>query len=157
MPSIGFNAHVDRLGYYASLPDAGSSWIVVLLRSTNLENDATLADHDDLAALLLGTTDEAVFQNYERKPVVPTRTVRDDSNSVLLGLPEIVWTQAGSSTGGQNDTVQKCLVCYKPSANALDSAILPLVATQIQATTDGNDMRLRHPNGLAVVSWVQAA
>ena len=44
-----------------------------------------------------------------------------------------------------------------PQTGAADTTILPLFGLDILTTTDGNDMTLRNPSGLVVVSWASAA
>lgn len=157
MPFVA-NERADWLGYYASLPAASDSWSCVLLKAAGLQTDDALADYDTLDQLLLGTSDEADFVNYQRKPVTAiTRTVQDTPNTVLLSIPNLVWTQAGSGTGGQNNDLRKAVFCYVPQTGAADTTILPLFGLDILTTTDGNDMTLRNPNGLIVVSWASAA
>lgn len=159
MASRAFTHLVDHIGYYATLPVQGSSWRVMLLKSTNLQPDDDLVKHRSFAAILASTNREADFANYGRKTVTAiTRTVVDDAPaSVRLAIPEQTWVQAGSSTGGVNNRVTKAVVGYAPTANAADSTILPLLALEIYADTDGNDLTLRNPNGIAIVSSVQAA
>lgn len=157
MPFVA-NERADWIGYYASLPAANDSWSLVLLKEGGLPTDDVLADYDTLADLLLGTADEATFVNYQRKPITTiTRTVRDATNDVLLSVAEQKWTAAGSGTGGENNILRKAVFCYVPAAGAADTTILPLFGLDIVATTDGNDMTLRDPNGLIVVSWASAA
>ena len=156
LPSFSFTAQTDFLGYYASLP-VGSSFFTMLLRQAGIEADDTLIDYGDLASLLLGTSDEAIFQSYERKPVTVTRSVRPATNDIFYTLTaSVTWEKAGSSSGGANDTVAKALTCWRPSAAAADSAIKPCWATRIVGTTDGNNMTFRLPNGLGLVDSVQA-
>jgi hypothetical protein len=152
------NAHADHIGYYATMPGASDSWMVLLLKEAGLATDDVLADYDTLDQLLLGTSDEATFVNYARKPIAQvTRTVRDATNDVVLGIPEVKWTAAGSGTGGENNVLRKAVFCYVPTTGAPDTTILPLFGLDIMTTTDGNDMTLRNPNGLVVVSWAAAA
>lgn len=157
MPFVA-NERADWLGYYASLPAASDAWSLILLKEGGLATDDVLADYDTLDQLLLGTSDEADFVNYQRKPLTTiTRTVRDTPNDVLLSIVDQKWTQAGSGTGGQNNVIRKAVFCYVPTTGAPDTTILPLFGLDILATTDGNDMTLRNPNGLIVVSWASAA
>lgn len=158
-PSFAFTAQSDWLGYFATLPQAGSSWIAVLLRLSGLEADDTLIDYEDLGSLLAGSSDETNFARYERKTVVAVRTVRKTTNDLHYTLQDglVRWLKAGSSDGtGINDTVAKAITCYKPSSTAADSAIKPLFATAIRGTTDGNDMTWRLPNGLDVIDSLQS-
>lgn len=152
------NEYADKIGYYATLPAASDRWDVVLLKEAGLVTDDVLADYDTLADLLLGTSDEADFVNYSRKPLTAiTRLVRDVTNDVVLSIPNVVWTAAGSGTGGQNNALRKAVFCYVPATGAPDTTTLPLFGLDIVTTTDGNDMTLRNPSGLVVVSWTSAA
>lgn len=143
--STSFTATMDQLGTYwnaaaaAGYPEVG----VYLMQAA--EADATLADRATLAAIwAAGGNTEATFTNYVVKVLgAPTRTADATGNQVLLGgaavgTPlSITWTAAGGAT---NNTLVKVLYAYIPTAGASTSAILPLYATNLAATTDGNDL-----------------
>lgn len=155
--TTAFNATKDQLGYYVSQAATGTPDIqVVLLQSTGLVADSEMADYATLADVLAGTSEEATFTNYTRKTLVsPTRTVDNTGDRVLLGgaavgvAYSITWTAAG---GASNNTLGKVLFVYAPTSGSADTAVLPLMATDITATTDGNDLVLTlSTDGFAIV------
>ena|SRR5688572_32010898 len=160
--STSFNISRDKIGYYfETARDRPSGFtnaaiIITLLKSSGLEADATLADHDDVAALLAASNDQADFTNFVRKTVFGTggtgitKTVDDSGNRVLLDLPDQTWVDAG---GAANNSLGKVLIAFDPDTTAgTDSTLIPLLAHDITATTDGNDLIIRfHADGAARV------
>lgn len=135
-----FNVVKGRVRAYTELPATSDALIVVLLKSAGLVADATLADYDDLAALLADTSDECDFTNYARKTVTSgiTATVDDTNDRVDVDMPDLTWTSAGGAT---NNTVRKLLVCYDPATGSgTDSEIIPLTFHDCSFTTDGTDV-----------------
>lgn len=135
-----FNIAKGRVAHYASQVGTGNAALVlVLLQSAGLEADATLADHDTLAAVLAGASDEATFTNYARKTVTSAQVTVDDTNSrVDVDIADQTWASAG---GAVNNTLAKLLVCYDAdTTGGTDSAIVPLTFHDFAATTDGNDL-----------------
>jgi hypothetical protein len=143
--STSFTATMDQLGtHWNAAASAGYPEIGLYLLQA-CEADATLADRATLAAILAapGNT-EATFTGYVSKILpTPTRNVDATANQVLLGAAavgtgvEVKWTAAGGTT---NNTLVKLLYCYVPTAGAATSLILPLCATNLSASTDGNDL-----------------
>lgn len=155
--TTSFNATKDQIGYYVAQAAAGTPDIqLVLLQESGLEPDGTLADYANLGAILAGATNEATFTNYVRKVLsTPTRTVDNTDDQVLLGgaAPgtgvQITWTAAG---GTANNTLAKVLFVYVPTVGATNANILPLMATDVVASTDGNDLIITlHVDGFARV------
>lgn len=134
-----FNIAKGKVARYAALPEASDALIVVLLKSSGIESDATLQDYDDLAAILAATNDECDFTNYARKSVTSaTVTVDDTNNRVDVDIADQTWTSAG---GAINNTIAKLLVCYDSDTGAgTDSAIIPLTHHDFSVTTDGSDL-----------------
>lgn len=135
-----FNIAKGRIAHYTSLPAAADALVVVLLKATGLQADATLADHDDLSVLLAATNDEADATNYARKVVSASVTVTvDDANErVDLDLPDQTWTALGGAT---NNSIGKLLICYdNDTAAGTDSNIIPLTYHDFVVTTDGSDV-----------------
>jgi len=134
-----FNISKGKIKYYSELPATNDALIIVLLKSSGLVADATLADYDDLAALLAGASDEADFTNYARKTITSVTVTVDDTNDRLdLDIADQTWTSAG---GASNNTLGKILVCYDPdTTGGTDSTIVPLSYHDFTATTDGNDL-----------------
>lgn len=135
-----FNIAKGKIRYYTELPAASDALIVVLLKSAGLVADATLADYDDLAAVLAGASDEADFTNYARKVVTSSiaATVDDTNDRVDVDMPDLTWTAAG---GAANNTIGKLLICYDPATGSgTDSEIIPLTFHDCAFTTDGTDV-----------------
>lgn len=152
-----FNSTADKIGFYTEQArDTAADLIVVLLQTTGLESDGALCDRADLAAILAASNDEATFTNYTRKTLAaPTRTLDNTLDRVLLGGAAVgttltlTYTAAGGAT---NNSLGKVLFCYLPSAGAADSLILPLMATDVTATTNGNALAITlHGDGFARV------
>src|SRR4028119_1178935 len=98
--STAFNISKGKLQWYweQARNTAGTGIVVVLLKSTGLEADGTLTDHDNLSTLLAATNDEADFTLYVRKTIagtsgtgVPAPVIDDSGNRVLLDLPDQTW------------------------------------------------------------------
>jgi len=134
-----FNDTKGEVKTLAALPAANDALIVVLLKSSGLEADATLADHNDLAALLAAANDECDFTNYTRKTLTSvTNTVDDTNNWLDTDAADFTYTAAGGAT---NNTIGKAIICYDPDTTAgTDSSIRLLTYHDFTATTDGNDL-----------------
>jgi hypothetical protein len=146
-----FNCALGKAGYYATLPAANDSLIVVLLQATGLEADGTLRDHDDLAALLAASNDEATFTGYTRKTLASvTATVDDTNNRLDADAGDFTYTAAGGAT---NNSIGKAIICYKPDTASVDSAIIPLTFHDCTFSTDGTDQLI----SLAATGFYRAA
>ena len=154
--TTAFNATKDKIGYYVEQAAAESGSIGILLLQ-EAQSDSSMADHATVAAVLAASGNtEATFTNYVRKTLAdPTRTVDDDADTVYLGgaAPgtevQIEWTSAGGTT---NNTLEKALFYYSPDGADADDDRVPLMATDIAASTDGNDLVLTlHSDGFARV------
>lgn len=133
--------------YYATLPAAADSFIVVLFKDT-AQADATLDDHATLSAWTAANT-EANFTNYSRQTIAGvTGSVNNTTDEAkVTGTSPIVFTSAG---GAVNNALIKCLVCYKPDTASADSAIIPLFHYDMSVTTNGTNLNLNlHAEGLA--------
>ena len=108
---------------------------IVLLKVA--QADATLKDHDTLAAILAAANTEADFTNYARKQVLNaniTPNVDDVNERVDIDIPDQTWVAAG---GAANNTLAKLIICID---GANDGLRIPLTAHDFVATTDGNDL-----------------
>lgn len=119
-----------------------AAFILVLLKAA--EADGTLADYDDLSALLgaAGNT-EADFTNYARKTIEDadiTVTVDDTNDRVDIDVPDQTWTSAGGTT---DNTLTDALVNYDADTGAgTDANIIPVSVHDFTPTTDGSDLTL---------------
>jgi hypothetical protein len=154
--STAFNISKHKIGWYFEQAEAGgtAALILVLLKATGLEADATIADHDNVSVLLAGTSDQADFTNYARKTVSGSTidvNFDDTNNRVLLDMPDQTWTAAGGAT---NNALGALLIAFDANTGAgTDTDLVPLLKLDFTATTDGNDLILRfHADGAARVA-----
>ena len=149
--STTFQVSRTRLGWYADLPGTSDVWLAILLQNTGLEADGVLADYGSVSTLLAGASDEATFTNYARKQIsVLTPTSDNTNNRNLIDIADLTWALAG---GAINNTLGKFLLAYDPApGTSTDVDRVPLLAFNIFATTDGNDLTVRiHADGLVRV------
>jgi len=134
-----FNVSKGIWRYYLGLPAANDALVVVLLKAAGLVADATLADYDDLAALLAGASDEADFTSYARKTITSATITPDDPNDRVDGdIADQVWDPAG---GAANNSLGKLLVCYDPdTTGGTDSTLIPVTYHNFVTTTDGTKL-----------------
>lgn len=140
MAAIVFNAGKGIWRYYLGLPAANDGLVVLLLKASGLVSDDVLADYADVAAILAGASDEADFTGYARKSITSGITITPDNtnNRVDSDIPDQVWTAAG---GAQNNSLGKLVVAYDPdTTGGTDGSLIPLVAFDFTATTDGNNL-----------------
>lgn len=118
---------------------------IVLLKATGLEADDVLNNHDDLAALLAASNDEADFTNYARKVLTDSNLdafpAPDDTNNRRdIDLPDQTWTSAG---GASNNSLGKALVVYFADTGGADSTAIPVAYYDFVVTTTGIDLVLQ--------------
>lgn len=153
--STAFNISKGKIQWYweqvrdnVGSAGTGAGLIVSLWKTTGLEADGILADYDNIADLITPNV-QADFTNYAAKIVQgPTATVviDDTGNRALLDLPDQTWVDAG---GAANNTLGKVIISYDPNlATGDNTTLIPLLAHDITATTDGNDLIVRfHADG----------
>lgn len=140
MGDVVANISLGEVKKYAKLDGgANDAFLVYLIKATGLQADDALRDHDDLAAALAATNDEADFTNYARKTVTSlTITVDDTNNRVDIDMADQTWTAAG---GAANNTVGKLGIGYDPDTTAgTDSTVVPQTWHDFSITTDGSDV-----------------
>jgi hypothetical protein len=129
---------VTATGTPAFTSTANAVFTIVLIETTGLEADATLADYDELAALLAGTSNEQTNQARKTLSDVELAAVPapdDTNNRYDLDIPDITWTALAGNA------VSKLLVCFDPDSTAgTDSSIIPLTAHDFVVTPDGSDV-----------------
>jgi hypothetical protein len=146
MADMPFNIALGRaVEYYnrvVSNDPANAAFIVVLLQANVV--DDTLADFDDLSALLGdGGNTEATFTNYARKVLTDSDLAAlpapDDTNNRFdLDLPDQTWSVAG---GAANNTLTKLLICYdSDTTGGTDANIVPVAHYDFALTTDSSDI-----------------
>lgn len=114
--------------------DDATKFGILLLKVA--QADATLRDHDTVAAMLAAANTEADFTGYGRKtPLTATLTVDDANERVDLDIPDVTWAPAGGAT---NNNLVKLVVYYEEAAN--DAGRVPISAHDFVVTTDGSDL-----------------
>jgi hypothetical protein len=147
-----FNIAKGKVNRYADLPDITDSLILVLLKNTGLESDATLQDYDTLSALLAAANDEADFTGYARRTlgsVVVTPNDTPNTQSADAADPA-AWTASGAS-----QVVGAAIICYSPSSGAADTLLVPLV--QLMAGTVTFDVGVPVTPAFDVAGFFSAA
>lgn len=119
-----------------------SALIVVLLASTGMEADATLADYDTLSAILAAANDEATNTNYARKVLtdsdIAAITTNDTNDRNEADIADQTWTSvANDGTGG----IGKLLICYDgDTTGGTDANIIPLTYHVFTVTPNGGNI-----------------
>lgn len=148
MADLVSNIAKGRFISYAALAEASAAnegLVAVVLEATGLEADAALQDHDTLAALLAGSSNEQTTMGRKTLTGV-TVTVDDTGNAASFNCDDVTWTAAtGNATG-------KLIICYDPdTTGGADSALIPLTLHDFSVTPDGTDITAQiDAAGLAV-------
>lgn len=143
MANITMNIAKGRVASYFDQAAAGAPDITMrLLVEVGLQGDGLLADHDNMSTLLAATNDEATFTGYAAKTLATPRVTVDDTLDRVVcdngANTTITWSPAG---GPVNNSLRKCVVCYVPApGTSTDAQIIPLLAFDLAATTDGNPL-----------------
>ena len=119
---------------------ANSALIIVILATAGIETDAVLKDKNDLADVLVGTTNEVTNTGYARKTLTDVDIVAfapDDTNDrVDLDIPDPTWTAVAAG-----DAWNDLLVCSDNDTTlGTDANIVPLTMHDFVVTPDGSDI-----------------
>lgn len=120
-----FNIAKGKVARYADLPGASDALILVWIKNTGLESDATLKDYDSLAAILAGSNDECDFTGYTRRTLAGVTATPDDSadKMVVDATDPASYTNTGSA-----QVSGAAIVCYVPVVGSgTDADLVPLV------------------------------
>jgi hypothetical protein len=120
-----FNIAKGKVNRYADLPATADALILVLLQTTGLESDATLADYDTLSAILAAANDECTFSGYARRTLASVTVTPDDTGNTQSAdaADPASWTAAGSPQG-----CGAAIICYDPdTGTGTDADLVPLV------------------------------
>lgn len=140
MADLVFNIAKGRVHQLAKNVDDGSPansrLIVVPIETTGIEADATLRDHNDLAALLAGTSNEQTTMGRKTLAAADiTITVDDTNERVDIDISDITWTAA---TG---NAISALVICYDPDNTVgTDADLIPLTKHDFVVTPDGSDI-----------------
>ena len=134
MSDTMFNVAKGMWRYWCSLPDTSDALILVLFKT--IQADDVLNNYGDLASIKASNT-EAVFPGYVRKVITTGISIvqNNTTNAVDIDVPDQTWTAASPT-----NALVKAVVCYRPASNSLDSAISPIWAYGVTATTNGSDL-----------------
>lgn len=135
--NIVSNIAKGKVAYYAGLTGgANDALIAILLKSSGLEGDTTLADYDTLSAMLAAANDEATDASYSRKTLTSvTATVDDTNDRVDLDCADITWTALAGAA------IAKLVICYDPdTTTGTDADLIPLTYHSFDVTPDGTDV-----------------
>lgn len=142
MADFTFNIAKGFEAWYASLPGANDALVVVVLEAAGLEADATLKDHDNLQALLAGTSNEQTTMG--RKVITTVTSTIDDTND----WRDIDITVDPVWTGALGNIVGALLVCYDPdTTSGTDAEIIPITKHDFVVTPNGGDITALVPTG----------
>ena len=139
MADFVFNIAKGRAAYLAELPAANDSLVAVPIAAASIETDTAMKDHDTLAAVVGGSTEQTTMGRKTLSNV--TVTVNDTNDRVEVDADDITWT---SPTG---DAISKVVIAYKPDTSSADSAIVPLVALDLSFTPGSGDLLMQFAPG----------
>lgn len=136
--NIGKGRVVEFYRRVKNADPATCAFLLVPIETAGLEADSVLIDKADLAAFLVGATNEQTA-NMGRKVLVAADLVAlpapDNTNDRYdVSLPTVTWTAA---TG---NAISKILVCYRNATADADSAIIPLTLFDFIQTPTGADI-----------------
>lgn len=145
MADFVFNIGKGRVAELASRvknnDPANSALVIVALKASGLEADATLQDYADLASLLAAANDEATNTGYARKVLTDADlgTIAPDNtnNRFDVDIPDQTWSEVQATGGGWG----KLVVCYdSDTTGGTDANLVPLTAHDYAVTPDGSDL-----------------
>lgn len=119
-----FNIAKGKIAYYAGLPLTNDALVLVWVKNTGLESDATLKDYDSLAAILAAANDECDFTGYTRRTLASVTATVDDSidKAVIDANDPSSYTNTGSA-----QVSGAAIVCYDPdTTGGTDADLIPL-------------------------------
>lgn len=131
---------------------ANSAIIVVPIEFTSVEADETLRDHDTLAAVLAGSSNEQLTMGRQDLLAADLSLVVSDTVSenwlTIDMVTDITWPAA---TGNR---IAKLLFCYDAdTTTGSDTNITPLLSYDFDVTPSGIDIIVSaHANGLIRVT-----
>ena len=135
MADIVFNIAKGKVARYSDLPDANDAIIVVLLKASGLEADATLQDYDTLSAILAAANDEADFTGYTRRTLANVVSTVDDTNNRMESNADD--PSSYTNSGGSSQALGKLLVVWDgDTTGGTDANIVPLTAHDCVITAD---------------------
>jgi hypothetical protein len=134
MADFVFNISLGQVKTQAGLANANDAIIVVPIETTGIEADGTLRDHDDLAALLAGTSNEQT--TLGRKTITSvTITVDDTNNRTDFDVADQTWAASAGNA------ISALVFNYdSDTTGGGDASIVPMSKHDFVATPDGSDI-----------------
>lgn len=154
MGNFSFNVAKGQVAYYFNQAVGTPDLTMRLLVAAGLQTDDVMADYTNMATLLAASNDEATFTGYAAKTLATPRVTVDNTlNRVVLDnttATTVTWSPAG---GAVNNVLGKAVICYVPApGTSTDAQIVPLLAYDIAATTDGNPLVITiNTQGLMII------
>jgi len=141
MADFVFNIAKGRVASYVQNVEDGapanSRLKIVPIETTGIEADAALKDHNDLAALLAGTSNEQSTMGRKTWAAADLVITVDDTNErVDIDSADITWVAA---TG---NAISALVMVYFPDGvtPGADSTGIPLTKHDFAVTPDGSDI-----------------
>ena len=135
MANIVLNIALGYVKRYAEQVGTGNAALIVVpIETSGLESDAVLRDKADLAAFLVGTTNEQTTMG--RKTVTAcTVTVDNTNDRVAIDIADQTWT------GATGNAISKLLICFdNDTTSGTDANIVPMTLHDFAITPDGSDV-----------------
>ena len=132
-----FNIAKGKVARYADLPDASDSLILVWLKSTGLESDATLKDYDTLSAILAAANDECDFTGYTRRTLASVVAAVNDGTDVMAVDAA---DPASYTNTGATQIAGAAIVCWDNASGGTDADIVPLCQLLVGTLTFDTDV-----------------
>ena len=126
------NISLGKFVKYAMLAGgANDAIIALLLQSAGLEADTALRDHNEIAALLAATNDEATFTNYSRQTLTGvTVTIDDTANTSDVDAVNPAWSPQS------NQALGAIVMAYDPDTTGGTTAdLIPVFKDDMVLTT----------------------
>lgn len=134
MANLTFNISLAAVkSIVGSLGAANDALILVPIETTGLEADATLRDHDELNALLGGTSNEQTTAGRKTITAV-TPTVDDSANTFTLDCADQVYTSIAAS-----NAISAWVIGFDAdTTSGTDANVQVLTKHDLAWTPDGN-------------------
>ena len=141
MADFVFNIAKGRVASYVQNVEDGSPansrLKIIPIETSGIETDATLKDYNDLAALLVGTSNEQTTMGRKTWAAADlTITVDDSGEKVDIDSADITWS------GATGNAISALIVVYFPDGvtPGADSTGIPLTKHDFVVTPDGSDI-----------------
>lgn len=119
-----FNIMKGKAAYYATLPATNDALVLVWLKNTGLEADATLQDYDNLSVLLAAANDECDFTGYSRRTLANVTSAVDDTNNLFKIDADDPATYTNTGTA---QIAGAAIVCYDDdTTGGTDTNLIPI-------------------------------